>query len=352
MKYFVLIFLLLDFSLSYNQCTVDPHCYGLWHNSYGNPISCKVPGTIALTFNNGPGFYTESILDALDQYGFKATFFAIGYKINASTKNIIQRMITEGHQVASLSYQHIAYTTMSENQINADICEYEQNFIAQGFNDTGFPAENLPTFPGTGKYTNTNSVPNFIRPPFLAMNEEVMIALDGYYVPGSTLSTFSPSNSSDLLTAYQQALDGGIDTTKLSIITTQEETLSSVAEGILALLQWLNDTFVSIKFVTVADCLQLQPYKSINTCTYNCHNDGDDPFCNYACYNNGNANSCTQWCYNNGYANDCTQWCGNDNSAPSCTQWCYNNGNAPICISYCYNNGSHPLCRSNCGNNY
>lgn len=39
---------------------------------------CTVPGVVALTFDDGPYTYTSHILDLLDQYNAKATFFING----------------------------------------------------------------------------------------------------------------------------------------------------------------------------------------------------------------------------------------------------------------------------------
>jgi peptidoglycan/xylan/chitin deacetylase (PgdA/CDA1 family) len=70
----------------------------------GTPIrSCTVPGVIALTFDDGPHIYTEQLLDTLAAAGLRATFFLNGdnrgyiYDYNAT----VERMINEGHQVAS-----------------------------------------------------------------------------------------------------------------------------------------------------------------------------------------------------------------------------------------------------------
>ena len=39
---------------------------------------CNIAGTMALTFDDGPFIYTSHILDLLDQYKAKATFFITG----------------------------------------------------------------------------------------------------------------------------------------------------------------------------------------------------------------------------------------------------------------------------------
>ena len=69
-------------------------------------FSCTSPGTVALTFDDGPFEYTSQALDLLSDAGFKATFFLNGQNwanINdyAST---VQRMDSEGHQIGSHTY--------------------------------------------------------------------------------------------------------------------------------------------------------------------------------------------------------------------------------------------------------
>jgi peptidoglycan/xylan/chitin deacetylase (PgdA/CDA1 family) len=74
------------------------------HVSYGVYIHhCYIPGTIALTFDDGPYIYTEELLDILAQYGAKATFFVNGHNL-AGNEWLIQRVVDEGHQLASHTY--------------------------------------------------------------------------------------------------------------------------------------------------------------------------------------------------------------------------------------------------------
>jgi peptidoglycan/xylan/chitin deacetylase (PgdA/CDA1 family) len=47
---------------------------------------------IALTFDDGPGEYTERLLDILSQYNAKATFFVLGNCID-NKESILERMI-------------------------------------------------------------------------------------------------------------------------------------------------------------------------------------------------------------------------------------------------------------------
>lgn len=58
--------------------------------------------TVYLTFDDGPSRYTPEILDVLDKYGVKATFFVINGRYNSTMKDIVDR----GHQIALHSYSH------------------------------------------------------------------------------------------------------------------------------------------------------------------------------------------------------------------------------------------------------
>lgn len=62
---------------------------------------CTVPGTIALTFDDGPAVYTDSVLDLLAQHDARATFFVLGTSLQTEYASRLHRMIDEGHQVAS-----------------------------------------------------------------------------------------------------------------------------------------------------------------------------------------------------------------------------------------------------------
>lgn len=57
---------------------------------------------IYLTFDDGPGPYTEKLLDVLKQYNVKATFFVVNtkYMVNNNRYDILKRIVDEGHAIA------------------------------------------------------------------------------------------------------------------------------------------------------------------------------------------------------------------------------------------------------------
>lgn len=60
---------------------------------------------IALTFDDGPGEHTRSLLELLRRYGVKATFFVTGAQA-AKHPELMEALLSEGHQVESHGYWH------------------------------------------------------------------------------------------------------------------------------------------------------------------------------------------------------------------------------------------------------
>ncbi len=69
---------------------------------------------IALTFDDGPnGIYTTQILDILDEYDVKATFFLIGQNVELYP-DIARRILAEGHVIGNHSNTHDANHALSD----------------------------------------------------------------------------------------------------------------------------------------------------------------------------------------------------------------------------------------------
>lgn len=59
-----------------------------------------------LTFDDGPSQNTNEILDILNQYGIKATFFVLGTQAEVMPETV-KRIYDEGHYLANHGYTHI-----------------------------------------------------------------------------------------------------------------------------------------------------------------------------------------------------------------------------------------------------
>ncbi|MDO5574655.1 MAG: polysaccharide deacetylase family protein [bacterium] len=65
----------------------------------------KWPRKVYLTFDDGPSYYTDDILDILNRYGVKANFFVIGTE-DPELRKMYRRIIEEGHVLGMHSYSH------------------------------------------------------------------------------------------------------------------------------------------------------------------------------------------------------------------------------------------------------
>lgn len=61
---------------------------------------------VYLTFDDGPGIYTMEILDILDRYDVKATFFVVG-KEDEYSQELLTRIVESGHTLGMHSYSHV-----------------------------------------------------------------------------------------------------------------------------------------------------------------------------------------------------------------------------------------------------
>ena len=101
-------------------------------------IVWEVPGddkVLALTFDDGPDpVETPQILDILQKYDARATFFAIGSKVQKHPE-IVKREIAEGHEIANHTFTHrfLSSSSCSPEQIREEISRTQGTI----FNATG-----------------------------------------------------------------------------------------------------------------------------------------------------------------------------------------------------------------------
>ena len=101
--------------------------------------------TIYLTFDDGPGPYTAELLDTLQRYGVRATFFVTG----AGDDDLILREYREGHAVGLHTLSHnYAYIYASIENFMADLVAVQERVRRI----TGYESH-LMRFPGGSSNT-------------------------------------------------------------------------------------------------------------------------------------------------------------------------------------------------------
>ena len=75
---------------------------------------------IALTFDDGPGKYTDRLLDILKEDDVKATFFVLGRNVS-SYESVIKRMAAEGHDIGGHSFTHPYLPSLSDKTLKVEM---------------------------------------------------------------------------------------------------------------------------------------------------------------------------------------------------------------------------------------
>lgn len=95
---------------------------------------CTIPGTVAITFDDGPFLYTNSLLDILKSRAVKATFFFNGnnYGRIEDFAASVKRAYQDGHQVASHAWDHRDLPSLSQSEALGEMtmCNYIMNIVA------------------------------------------------------------------------------------------------------------------------------------------------------------------------------------------------------------------------------
>lgn len=84
---------------------------------------------IALTFDDGPSYYTPRILNCLEQHGQAATFFVVGYNA-ARYGSTMKRAYDMGCEIGNHSYNHPDLTNLSYNGIVNEITSTNNLILA------------------------------------------------------------------------------------------------------------------------------------------------------------------------------------------------------------------------------
>ncbi|PWY68460.1 chitin deacetylase [Aspergillus heteromorphus CBS 117.55] len=209
--------------------------------------SCTVPGTIALTFDDGPKEYTQDLLDLLDKYDAKVTFFVTGNN-NAKGQidspgmpwaSLIQRMHRSGHQIASHTWSHQDLSKVSESQRRAQLLWNEvalRNILG--------------------------AIPTYMRPPYSSCTEESGCLKDmgtfGYHVILYDIDTEDYSHDSpEAIQSSKDIFDRSLDSRDafnrpwlVIAHDVHEQTVHNLTEHMLKRL-----TAEGYRAVTVGECL-------------------------------------------------------------------------------------------------
>lgn len=161
---------------------------------------------IALTFDDGPSGYTEQLLDGLEMYDARATFFVVGQTAEKYPE-IVRRTYEDGHLIGNHTYSHIDFYKSTPAQIEEDIKKGAE--VIAGI---------------TGKK------PLFLRAPYGNVNFIQLKQLDCFFVhwSASTYDWFREEEEYIYKRIMKEAKDGAI----ILMHDTREVTVKAVLRAI------------------------------------------------------------------------------------------------------------------------
>lgn len=89
-----------------------------------SPVHADEVKEVYLTFDDGPSHNTPQVLDILDKYNVKATFFVTGE--NARYQSYIRTAYLKGHAIGAHSYTHKYSIYQSEETYFEDLGNIEK----------------------------------------------------------------------------------------------------------------------------------------------------------------------------------------------------------------------------------
>ncbi|MFD6948696.1 polysaccharide deacetylase [Nocardiopsis sp. TSRI0078] len=127
-------------------------------SAQGHTLDCARLKCVALTFDDGPGEHTDALLDILDEYDARATFYVLGSLVE-EFPDPMRRMAEEGHELGNHTWKHDDLARMSGTEIRKDIKR------------TNEAVREL-----------TGSLPRTIRPPYGSLDGTVRRSVDQPFV--------------------------------------------------------------------------------------------------------------------------------------------------------------------------
>lgn len=80
----------------------------------------KTKPIIAFSFDDGPNYNTSKLIDVLNKYNARATFFVLGSKIKGNEK-VLKKMVDNNMEIGNHTYSHKLLTRLTNSKIEDEI---------------------------------------------------------------------------------------------------------------------------------------------------------------------------------------------------------------------------------------
>ena len=146
--------------------------------------------TIAITFDDGPNATTTmGVLDILEKYQVRASFFLIGTNINDESAKSVKRAFDLGCDIENHSKTHSYMDKMTADEIKDEVA-YVNDKVKE----------------------ITGTTPKFFRPPYIAVNSTMYDNIDMTFISGLGCNDWDDKVTAEYRAKYleKKAADGVI----------------------------------------------------------------------------------------------------------------------------------------------
>lgn len=182
---------------------------------------------VALTFDDGPHpAVTTKILNILDRYDAKATFFMVGERVQYYPKTV-RDVFARGHEIGNHTWSHSDLTELNEEEVDEEI-----------------------TSTNEAVYRIIGKKPAVFRPPFGSLNDPLRQQIKMKIVLWSADTFDYKSKDADLI------LEEVSNKVHDKAIILMHDIYPSTADGLEPVLQYLQEQ--GYTFVTVSELFALE----------------------------------------------------------------------------------------------
>ncbi len=178
---------------------------------------------IALTFDDGPSIYTESLLDGLKERDVQVSFFIVGQNAE-KFPDTVKRAYEDGHLIGNHTYHHVDVTKISNDRAKEEV--QKTNEVLEQI---------------------TSEKPEYMRPPFGSWQKELELEVGMLPVMWSV-------DPLDWATKnVSQIVNNVVTDAKENDIILMHDCYESSVEAALQIIDILQET--GFEFVTVDELL-------------------------------------------------------------------------------------------------
>ena len=198
--------------------------------------------TIAITFDDGPNATTTmEVLDILEKYQVRASFFLIGTNINDESAKSVKRAFDLGCDIENHSKTHSYMDKMTADEIKDEVA-YVNDKVKE----------------------ITGTTPKFFRPPYIAVNDTMYENIDMTFISGNGCNDWDDKVTAEYRAKYleKKAADGVIFL--LHDAEGNSKTVEALDKAIPILLEkgfqfaTISELFRAYRRITTS--VRLQPY--------------------------------------------------------------------------------------------